>query len=257
MRPVRPRRVLLGRHLGAAGPHAATTGLHVGAAGSHAAATELHVGAAGPHAAATELHARAAGPHAAATELHARATGPHAATTGLHVGAAGSHAAAAERAARTLRSLAHLGASVAAWRAVRPIRPAIAIAAFGSNLTGTAAFGWSVLRSGGDEGRGGEEQAGGEKQGEWSHEFGSNPDEGAGSLGGAATGRSTSAGHPRRFIEFEVLLEREGDAADCRLLADRGPTRVENRANAVVFGHSRGAAGASCYSRGPPWSPAP
>jgi hypothetical protein len=105
----------------------------------------------------------------------------------------------------------------------RPFGPVAALAAFGSNFTGAASFGRTVLGVGGGERRGGQKQAGGEKQGEWSHEIGSIPDEGAGSLGGKATGLSTSAGHPRRFTEFDVLLEREGtpQIADLQPIGDR------------------------------------
>ena len=204
----------------AAGPHALASELHAGVAGPHALASELHAGAAGPHALAAELHAGATGSHSLAAELHAGAAGPHALASELHAGPTGSHAPATERATRTLGSLARFGAAVATRRSLGPRGP---VAALGSNFTGTSSFGRAVLSVGGRERRGGQQQAGGEKQGEWSHEIGSIPDEGAGSLGGKATGLSTSAGHPRRFTEFDVLLEREGtpQIADLQPIGDR------------------------------------
>jgi hypothetical protein len=202
-RPVRLRRILFRSHPWAAGPHAL--------------ASELHAVAAGPHALASELHAVAVGPHAPTAELHTATAGPHAPTSGLHAGAAGPDALAAGSAARTLGSLVRLGAAVVT------LGPRGPVAALGSNFTGAASFGRAVRGVGGGERRCGQQKAGGKKQGEWSHEFGSNPEEGAGSLGGKATGLSTSAGHPRRFTEFDVLLEREGtpQIADLQPIGDR------------------------------------
>jgi hypothetical protein len=206
-------------HAGPTGSHALAAELHAGPTGSHAPAARLHVGAAGPHAPAARLHAGATGSHAPA-RLHVRPTGSHARTAGLHAGDVGTHAAATERATRTLGSLARFGAAVATRRSLGPRGP---VAALGSNFTGTSSFGRAVLSVGGGERRCGQQKAGGKKQGEWSHEFGSNPEEGAGSLGGKATGLSTSAGHPRRFTEFDVLLEREGtpQIADLQPIGDR------------------------------------